>query len=125
MGFALTRSVLKQMVACLFRKIGHVTTVPLEKRRMINFEWFTTICLPVIFEKIRKTNRRIIFHHDNASSHKFTHISDFLNTENVVFLDHLSHNPELVPSDFTLLPHIKNNLAGALKKYVLFVHHSN
>ena len=54
-----------------FRKTGHVTIVLLEQHRTVNSEWYTTICLPVVLQEIRKTNRRrrIILHHDNASSH--------------------------------------------------------
>ncbi|XP_033254026.1 histone-lysine N-methyltransferase SETMAR-like [Drosophila miranda] len=65
------RSTSKQMVACFFGRMGHVATVPLEKRRTVNSEWYTTICLPEVFGDIRKTNcrARIILHHDNASSH--------------------------------------------------------
>lgn len=65
------RSTSKQMVACFFGKNGRVATVPLEDRRTANSEWYTIICLPEVFEEIRKNNqrRRIILHHDNASSH--------------------------------------------------------
>uniref|UniRef100_A0A182RUD9 Uncharacterized protein n=1 Tax=Anopheles funestus TaxID=62324 RepID=A0A182RUD9_ANOFN len=61
----------KQIVASFFGITGHVATVPLEQRRMINSEWYTTICLPEVFREIRKMNkrRRIILHNDNASSH--------------------------------------------------------
>ena len=60
----------KQMIACFFGKTGHVAIIPIEQRRTVNSIWFTTICLPVVFQEIRKTNRRrrITFHHDNASS---------------------------------------------------------
>ena len=43
------QSTSKQMTACFFRKTGHVTIVPLEQRRTVNSEWYTTICLPVAF----------------------------------------------------------------------------
>ena len=33
-------------VACFFWKTGHLATVPLENRRTVNSEWYTTICLP-------------------------------------------------------------------------------
>jgi histone-lysine N-methyltransferase SETMAR len=41
---ARARSTSKQMVACFFGKSGHVATVPLEHRRTVNSEWYTTIC---------------------------------------------------------------------------------
>ena len=52
------RSTSKQMVACFFGKTGHVATVPLEHRRTVNSERYTTICLPKAFEEIRKPNKR-------------------------------------------------------------------
>ncbi|XP_033245608.1 uncharacterized protein LOC117187318 [Drosophila miranda] len=51
--------------------MGHVAIVPLEQRRTVNFEWYTTIFLSEVFGEIRKTNcpARIIFYRVNASSH--------------------------------------------------------
>ncbi|GFS39038.1 hypothetical protein NPIL_552311, partial [Nephila pilipes] len=71
------RSTSKQMIACFFGINGHVATVALEQRRTVNSEWYTTICLPEVIGEIRKKqkNRRIILHHDNASSHTSTHPS--------------------------------------------------
>ena len=46
---ARARSTSKQMIACFFGKTGHVAIVPLEQRRTVNSEWYTTICLPVVF----------------------------------------------------------------------------
>ena len=83
------------MVACFFCKTGHVATVPFEQRSTLNSEWYTTICLPKIFEVIRKTNkrRRILVHHDN-----------FFSGQNVELM-----GPDLAPNDFFLFPHIKKN----------------
>ena len=51
------RSIFKQMIACFFRKTGHVAIVPLEQRRTVNSKCYTTICLlPVVFQEIKKTN---------------------------------------------------------------------
>ena len=46
------------MVVCFFGKTGHVATVPLEHRRKVNSEWYTTICLAEVFGEIRKTNKK-------------------------------------------------------------------
>ena len=56
------------MVACFFGITGHVTTAPLEHRRIVHSVWYTTICLPKVCVEIRKTNkrRRTIVHNDNA-----------------------------------------------------------
>ena len=108
------RSTLKQMVACFFRKTGHVATVPLMHRQTINSEWYTTICLLEVFGKIRETNRwrRIILHHDNASSHTSAQTRDFLRTENIELMGHPAYSPNLATNDFFLFPHIKNKLRG-------------
>ena len=46
---ARTRSTSKQMIACFFGKTGHAVFVPLEQRRRVNSEWYTTIYLSVVF----------------------------------------------------------------------------
>ncbi|GBP73156.1 hypothetical protein EVAR_52583_1 [Eumeta japonica] len=47
------KSTLKQMVACFFGINGHLLIVPLENRKTVNSEWYTTICLPEVFEEFR------------------------------------------------------------------------
>ena len=37
----------KQMVTRFFGKTGHVASVPVEHRRTVNSEWYTTICSPI------------------------------------------------------------------------------
>ncbi|KAI8427699.1 hypothetical protein MSG28_002149 [Choristoneura fumiferana] len=66
-----SRSTAKKIVATFVSKSGYVGTIPLQDRRTVNDDWHTTICLPSIFDQLRKNNpnRRIILHHDNASSH--------------------------------------------------------
>ena len=94
---------------CFSGKTGHVATVPLEQRRTVNSEWYTTIFLPEVFGEIRKTNkrRRIIVHHDNASSHTSAQNNAFLTGQNVKLMGYTPYNPDLAPNDFFLLPHIK------------------
>ena len=55
---ARTRSTSKQIIACFFGKTGYVAFILLEQRRTVNSEWYTTICSPVVFREIGKTNRR-------------------------------------------------------------------
>lgn len=108
------KSTLKQMVACFFGINGHVATVPLENRKTVNSDWYTTICLPEVFEQIRKTNqrRRIILHHDNASCHTSRETTLFLEGQNVELTGHPPYSPDLAPNDFYLFPNIKNKLRG-------------
>ena len=95
-------------------KTGHVAIVPLEQRRTVNSDWYTTICLPVILPEIRKTNRRrrITLHHDNASSHTSAQTTGFLSTQNIDLISHSPYSPNLAPNDFFLLPYVKNKMRG-------------
>ncbi|GFT01071.1 putative DD34D transposase [Nephila pilipes] len=106
------RSTSKQMIACFFGINGHVATVALEQRRTVNSEWYTTICLPEVIGEIRKKqkNRRIILHHDNASSHTSTQTKAFLTERKIELMGHPPYSPDLAPNDFFLFPHIKNKL---------------
>ena len=102
------------MVACFFGINGHVATVPLRERRTVNSDWYTTICLLKVLEEIRKTNkkRRIILHHDNASSHTSAKTREYLSGQNIELMGHPAYSPDLAPNDFFLFPHIKNKLRG-------------
>ena len=55
---ALGKITSKQMMACFFCKTDHVATVPLEHRRTVNSEWYTTICLPKPSEKFESRTRK-------------------------------------------------------------------
>lgn len=50
---------------------GHVSTVALEDKRNVNSEWYTTVCLPWIFQHVRekRPKGRIISQQDNARAH--------------------------------------------------------
>ena len=80
------------MVAYFFCKTGNVATVPLEHRRTVNSEWYTTICLPKVFGEIGKRNKRrqIIIHHDNANSYTSALISALLTGHSVELMGHPS-----------------------------------
>lgn len=108
------RSVSKKMVASFVSKSGHVATVPLQERRTVTAEWYITVCLPEIFSKLRKSNpaRRVILHHDNASSHTARRTNDFLNLENIELMNHPPYSPDLSPNDFFTFPRMKDLLRG-------------
>ena len=53
---ACARRTFKQMIARFFGKTGHVGIVPPKQRRTVNSEWYTTICLPIVFQEIGKTD---------------------------------------------------------------------
>jgi len=109
-----SRSVSKKMVASFIAKSGHVATICLEDRKTVNADWYTTICLPEVIAELRKNNpkRRIILHHDNASSHTARRTIEFLAEENIELLDHPPYSPDLSPNDFFTFPKIKEKLRG-------------
>ena len=62
-----------------------MATVALDDRKTVNADCYTTICLPEVIGEIRKNNRkrRVILHHDNASSHTADLTTAFLSEEKV------------------------------------------
>lgn len=102
------------MIACFFGCTGHVATIPLEDRRTVNADWYTTICLPEVIDEIRKNNRnrRIILHHDNASSHTAHQTTDYLKEKNIELMSHCPYSPDLSPNDFFLFPNVKQKMRG-------------
>ncbi|CAH1992382.1 unnamed protein product [Acanthoscelides obtectus] len=109
-----SRSVSKKMVATFVSKAGHFATIPLNERRTVTADWYTTICLPKVITEHRKINpeRRIIPHQDNASSQTAQKTRQYLTEENVELLDHPPYSPDLSPNDFFTFPKIKNRLRG-------------
>lgn len=109
-----SRSVSKKMIACFFGIKGHVAIMPLEDRRTVNADWYTTICLPAVIDELRKTNRnrRIVLHHDNASSHTARRTMAFLKENNIELMTHCPYSPDLSPNDFFLFTKIKKKMRG-------------
>jgi len=108
------RSTGKKMVASFFGRTGHVATIPLEDRRTVNAEWYTTICLPTVFQKVRekRPRGRIILHQDDAPSHNAAQTSEFLADLGVELMTHPPYSPDLAPCDFFLFPYIKGKMRG-------------
>ncbi|GBP43335.1 Histone-lysine N-methyltransferase SETMAR [Eumeta japonica] len=107
--------------------------MPLVNRKAVNWEWYTTICLPEVFEEIRKNNQqsKIILHHDNASCHTLAETTQFLEGQKIEVTDHL-HLPyslDLAPNDFFLFLSVKNKLRGqrfssskeAVDAFIMFI----
>ncbi|CAH1993525.1 unnamed protein product [Acanthoscelides obtectus] len=100
------------IVATFVSKAGHIATIPLNEQRTVTVDWYTTSCLPKAVTELRRINteRRIILHQDNASSHTAQKTRQYLTEENVELLDHPSYSPDLSPDDFFTFPKIKNRL---------------
>jgi histone-lysine N-methyltransferase SETMAR len=115
-----SRSAAKQMVAVFFSRRGLVAAVPLVEQKTVNAEWYCTVCLPAVFDKLQETRpgtglRGILLHHDNAPAHTAAQTIDFLHTTGVQLVSHPPYSPDLAPCDFYLFPEIKKRLRG--KRY--------
>ena len=115
-----TLSAKKIVVAVFFNKSGFFHVVPLEKGKTINAEWYTTVCLNSVFEKYTENKpatllRKVLFHHDNASSHTAIKTVEFLAEKKVQQLPHPPYSPDLSPADYFLFPKIKDSMRG--KRY--------
>ena len=68
--FKRNRSASKQMMACFFAKLGHVTTIPLEDRKTVTADLHVNHCLPKVFQAWYKWRPRtgacgLLLHQDN------------------------------------------------------------
>ncbi|GBP90119.1 hypothetical protein EVAR_87223_1 [Eumeta japonica] len=74
------QSASKRRITSLFDKAGHVATVALENCRTVNSDWYKTILLPEVIDKLRKNNCKpgIVLHYDNVSSHAAKQTNTFL-----------------------------------------------
>ncbi|GBP22518.1 hypothetical protein EVAR_84755_1 [Eumeta japonica] len=89
-----------------------MVTLPLKNRETVNLEWHTAVCLPEVFEEIRKNNRprRIILHHDNASCHTSAETTRLLEGQKIELTGHSPYSPDLTLNDFYLFPSVKSKL---------------
>ena len=85
------------MIAVFFVKSGQVASVSLQKRKIVNAEWYS-ICLPEVFEALECTpspNNGIcglLLHHDKVSAHIATATLNYLET------NRFQGHPSSVPS---------------------------
>lgn len=64
----------KEMVTSFLGITEHVATVPLEQRRTVNSEWYTSVCLPEVFgKKSQKMPQQCKFSHINSNKNVFKH----------------------------------------------------
>ena len=99
--FKRSKSVAKQMVACLFSNSGHVATIHLEDRKTVNSDWYINHCLPKVFGEWckhrphRGTQGLLLYH--NASAHTAAATLDFLAENSVNLVTHPPYSPDLAP----------------------------
>ena len=83
----------KVMFAIFFRSTGIVQIVRKGSKERINADWYTTKCLPKVFQSLIESRpisqlKGIILHHDNASSHTSSVTKNFLKESGVKFMAH-------------------------------------
>ncbi|GBP84862.1 hypothetical protein EVAR_100621_1 [Eumeta japonica] len=110
------RSVSKRIIASFYNKTGHVAIVALENCRTVNSDWYTTICLSEVIDKLCKNNykHRIILYHDNNINYTAKWTYKFLKEENLEHVripaDPTSNEIQSISSDQT------NTLLVEMKK---------
>ncbi|CAH1111860.1 unnamed protein product [Psylliodes chrysocephalus] len=86
-----SRNTSKKMIACFFGCTGHVATIPLEDRRTVNAEWYTAICLPTVFDEIRKKTKI---------------------EKNIELMSHCPYSLDLSPNNFSFFSPVKQKIRG-------------
>lgn len=78
---------------------GHMITVPIVQCKMVNYEWYSTTCLPEIFRDICKTNktRRFILYDYKASFQTSAETTAFLKGQYIELMDHPPYSPNAHP----------------------------
>jgi len=105
------------MMAIFFMKSDFIKSIPLEPDATINASWYVNICLPQVFKIVlewRKSTglRGLIFHDDNARSHRVWITDEFFVKNHVESYPNPPYSPDLSPCDFFLFPKLKNQLRG-------------
>lgn len=111
------RSAGKVMVACFFTMDGFFHYVPVEDGRTVTAQWYTTVCLPIVFQELLKGRpqaalRRWFLHHDNAPAHRAETTISFLANAGIQLIEPSPYSPDLAPCDFWLFPTVKRELRG-------------
>ena len=107
----------KVMYAVFFRSNGLVKIVKLPKGQRVTAHWYSTVCLPQVFDAIREDRpksglKNIVLHHDNARPHTAALTREFLEDNGVVLLTQPPYSPDLAPCDFWLFRNLKKFLRG-------------
>lgn len=109
----------KVMVAIFFSRSKIVTVVEVEEGCTATSEWYSTKCLPKVFDELSHghptgTLRRWSLHHDNASSHTAKKTMDVIAAAGIKLVQPSPYSPDLSPCDFFLFPKIKKGMRGIM-----------
>jgi [histone H3]-lysine36 N-dimethyltransferase SETMAR len=104
------KTIRKVLYAVFFNTSGLVEAVKLEGQRSVTALWYTTKCLPRVFERCNKSG--LMLHHDNAPSHSAFLTTNFLAKNKVKIVPHPPYSPDLAMCDFWLFSGLKHFLRG-------------
>jgi histone-lysine N-methyltransferase SETMAR len=104
------KTVGKVLYAVFFNTSGLVEAVKLEGQKSVTSLWFTTKCLPRVFQNASR--RGLMLHMDNASSHTANLTLEYLAEKKVKVVPHPAYSPDVAMCDFWLFAGLKRNLRG-------------
>ncbi|UYV72345.1 hypothetical protein LAZ67_9002716 [Cordylochernes scorpioides] len=109
-------SVGKVMLSVFWDSEGVILLDFLNKGQTITGDYYSNLVKQLreaIKEKRRgKLSRKIVYHQDNAPSHRSLQAMATIYDSGFELLPHAPYSPDLAPSDFNLFPHLKKSLSG-------------
>ncbi|UYV77657.1 hypothetical protein LAZ67_15001833 [Cordylochernes scorpioides] len=106
----------KVMVSVFWDSEGVLLLDFLNKGQTITGDYYANLVKQLreaIKEKRRgKLSRKIVYHQDNAPSHRSLQAMATIYDSGFELLPHAPYSPDLAPSDFNLFPHLKKKLSG-------------
>ncbi|UYV79713.1 hypothetical protein LAZ67_18000385 [Cordylochernes scorpioides] len=120
-------SVGKIMVSVFWDSEGVLLLDFLNKGQTITGDYYANLVKQLreaIKEKRRgKLSRKIVYHQDNAPSHRSLQAMATIYDSGFELLPHAPYSPDLAPSDFKLFPHLKNHflafILGQMKRSLM------
>jgi len=111
--FQVQKSVGKVLASIFWDQNGIVLIDYLPKGQTINVEYYLSLLVQlknILKEKCRgKVTKVVLFLHDSAPAHRAHVTQKKLACLGFHCLDHPPHSPDLAPSDYHLIPGLKNN----------------
>jgi hypothetical protein len=98
----------KVLHVLFFNTEGLVQAVKLKGQKSVTALWYTTKCLPRVFENAAR--RGLLLHHDNAPSHTANLTTQYLAENKIKTVPHPAYSPDLAMCDFWLFAGLKRNL---------------
>ncbi len=104
------KSIGKILYAIFFSTDGLVKAIKLEGQKNVTALWFTSECLPKVFESFPEGSRILL--HGNDSSHTAKLTIQYLNSNKIKTLPHPPYSPNLAMCDIWLFSGLKCDLRG-------------